>query len=1281
MGRWQLARRPASGAQAPQAGKPLEAPTRDSPASFEALEKLEPLPDVEPPVRDETSPVARAGLSPHAGLTNGNGPKLAPTAGAADAAANRATRSRRPFFGRPSRSADREGPGFQRASGLTNGGGLTNGAGLVNGRGRVNGGRVNGGQVNGGRVNGGRVNGGRVNGGRVNGGRVNGGRVNGGRVNGSPFGNGAGLLYAHALHQRRRVLARRTAALLAVLLFLVLIFGPLAYTNLFAPPPVIIDGDFGDWAPVLMVPDAVDDQTLNGDINLVAFASVQSDRDLFLYVQVPQGFHPFEGPNPAGAESFRVLVDSDRSSATGYLAFGLGVDYVLELSGYGGTLHASTLSVYPQGSPDRTDSAFFASLGAVRAIAVANQLEASVPLSSIATHGRLPFLLLLSQDSLGRFDVGDAVFSSAPGLLALRQSPTPLGTLPTDRDVLLLSVEARAYHQNLTLQALLLTVDGEGGAGVRLSYVLAAGRNLSVGVNAPIASTVRVPLGGAGPLALAPSDGLQVIEVWGRATGPAAGGTLRLFVAGSQDVQTAPPPAGRSGHGSILPPNVFERSYVGAAPAAVRIDGAFADWLPTRPFDNDPDDDVTGPLASPSPGGPNPPAANDQDIDNRQARADVNTGALLVSFYLEVDGSILAGKRLEPPSYPRPTPGGPSGSAPGEPAANLDIASIYVDTDSNTLTGWRALPGIGIDAVLQIKGKGGGYGRIPFVTETSRWAWDPSAQRFNQTAVPLPVGLGSSKLETQTPAADLCGTSCGAVRYAFFLQDTDGNADVTSAFDGNFRGSSDALYFSEGPARTRNAYPGDLHVPLLAFSVDAGPGNVRDATLTGFVARITGVAPADVTAVEIFADGGTLGVLEPDELRAGPLAAGTLAANGYVQLAPATAPQLAPGAALRGLLAASIAPDAATPAWLNATVASVQGLRTTGVLDVQYTASAPPPSVRLLGGAPGSRGQNNLVINEVNTVGGWVEVFDTTGLSTNLSAPSRMGLEVYRTNNNGANFQSLAIIVFSGTTNSEGFAVFNYSVPYTTPIRKYFVAIWCSNCTAGQDIRGRNNQTYVDFVQMPFSTAQGAWGRYPDGNASFRNTTNDTRNDNNKLPLSDPAPQPSSQNNLVVNEVSFVGNWVEVYSTTAGVVSLTSPSTMGLELYHTSSNGANFQTDAILVLTGSTNAEGFAAFNLSVPYSTTIRNYHVALWCSNCTAGQDSQGRDNRSYLDDVLLPSGTALGAWGRYPDGNGSFFNTTNNTRADNNIPEFSQLALPSLGLLVTTAALRRRIARPRP
>ncbi len=1252
----------------------LLVPHKRLPEAFEKLERLDAEAPALGPAAElplpESSNDARAGLSEHKGLTNGSGVKATPSAGTPSA------RPRRSVFGRLTRSGAREGPGFVPAAGLTNGGGLTNGSGRVNG-GRVNGGRVNGGRVNGGRVNGGRVNGSVTKSGRVNGGRVNGGRVNGGLVNGN------GLLMSERIRERRRRSTRRTALFLAALIFAVAFFGPLFFYGLFGAPPIVIDGSFADWANVPIVPDSASDQLNNDDINLVAFTALQSDHDLYFYAQVAQRGRPFLGnATPPLAESFRLLIDRDRSASTGFAAFGLGIDFVIELTGYDGQLRASSLRSFPAASPDPTDTSYFSTAGAVRAIARGNQIEGSVALIDLGmtSASSLPYLLFLAQDSAGHEDLGDAVFSSRPGLLELTQTPSTLGTLPTDRDVPLLDIEGHALHQNITLTSLMLTVEGDNGGGVALSYATFAGRNQTLNTTASAGETLRIDLTQGGPLVFSLFSPPTTLSIYGRATGAPGVAVVRLFLNGSESALTATPPPSTSGHASVFPPFSFERAYAGAAPASIRIDGAFADWGALRPFDADGNDDLL--LGAP----PSPtnlsatPAVINQNIDLHETRSDVNSGSAEISFYASVDGSIMASKLLELPFYPRPsTPtsgGGGSGAPPGGSAAG-DLATIYIDTDLDPSTGWAALQGIGVDAIIQISGNGGGYGRTPFTTETSLSLFDPATGAFNRTVRPIPVGYSSSKLETQLPASDLCSGPCGRVRYVFFMADLSGALDIAGPHGSNFRGDGQALFLDENSPRNRNAYPGDRAAPALSFSLSSPASNDRDAQVTSFLVQVQGVAPHDITRVALYYDHGTPGALDASDLAPGPLAEASLEAGGFARLVPSVPLLLAPGSRLDALLTLDISPTAAAPAFLNATIGRIWGVVATGIPDVRYSYPQVATPLRILPAGEGSRGQNDIVVNEVNFVNSFVEIWDTTGSVTNLTSPARMGIEIYRTSNTGGNVRTVDIRVFSGPTNAEGFAVINYSVPLSTATRKYFVGLWCSNCTAGRDAAGNNNATYIDFMEMPRTTSNGSWGRFPDGNTTARNTTNDTLADNNKLPLpGDNGTDPGGQNNLIINEVNFLSNWVEVFATQGSTTNLTRPATIGIEVYYTNTAGTTFNSVAIRVFAGSTNAKGFAAMNVTVPFSTATRRYHVALWCSNCTAGQDYRGRNNNSYMDDVELPRNTAVGAWGRYPDANDSFVNTTNNTRADtNSIPEFQDIFLPSAGAALTALALRRR------
>jgi len=984
--------------------------------------------------------------------------------------------------------------------------GLANGArpnkaaanGVPLGAGRVNGGRVNGGRVNGGRVNGGRVNGGRVNGGRVNGGRVNGGRVNGGRVNGvAP--------YPSAVHAARWRRSRQThAVVVAALLVAVALLVPLLGVTVLSSPAIVIDGDFSDWSSVRPYPDAVSDQAAGSSVNIVGYAAVADDEALYLYAQTVQGsslFASSDGSSPI-AHTLRVLIDSDRSASTGFSAFGLGADFLVEVSGDSGSLRTTSLKAFAGAAADRADPSSFFQTGAVRAAFSLNQLEVAVPLSSLRAGpvAPRPFLLLLAQDSDGHLDVSDVVFTTLPGAVSVEQEAEAPAVLPTDDESLLLTLRTRAVHFDMSLDSVSLLVEGDGG-GVEISHLVHGAERVEVSARASAGETLTLPLGNGSSTRLSPTEGGRTLEVWGRAWGPADGAALRLVATPGVGVSTSGAPEGASGHISALPPLAFARSYVGLVPSAIRIDGAFADWAPWAPFDPDPAGDATRGIGGVSPNASNPAGAAHAAVDITASRALVEPAAGLASFYLETAGSIMGSQDLAPPRPPvRPgPPSAPGAGVPGGPGPlRGDTATLYVDTDGSPSTGWQQFPGMGIDAFARVRGAGGGWGRTPVAVGSTLGLWNATAGAFDERPSPLSVAFGSSKMEAQLRSDDLCGGPCGPVRYLFHLEAPDGGHDDTAAHDSSTRTGGERLLFTESAGGVRIAYQGDLHIPLLSFSVAAPSTNKRTVSLVGLHVAISGLAPGELGTVSLYRDLATQGIVDPDDLAGGPVAVGAVDPDGLARLALTAPVDLSPGAAFDGLVAVDIGRNATTPATVRASVAEPRGIRTAEPFETSYTSDTAPRDVRVLPYSPGSRGQNQVVINEMDFNAGWVELYHTLGTQVSLSSPSQMGIEIWRTNP-PQNKYFVEQIVLVGSTDSSGYVVIDMDLIYSGGGRTYYLSLWCSNCSAGATAQG-NNTTYVDSVELPTSTPGGMWGRYPNGNGSFAATTNNTQAAENQIP-------------------------------------------------------------------------------------------------------------------------------------------------------------------------------------
>jgi len=160
---------------------------------------------------------------------------------------------------------------------------------------------------------------------------------------------------------------------------------------------------------------------------------------------------------------------------------------------------------------------------------------------------------------------------------------------------------------------------------------------------------------------------------------------------------------------------------------------------------------------------------------------------------------------------------------------------------------------------------------------------------------------------------------------------------------------------------------------------------------------------------------------------------------------------------------------------------------------------------------------------------------------------------------------------------------------------------------------------------------------------------------------------------LVLNELQFINDWVEIFDTTESSTTLTNPQ-IYLVMYHIdfSQFPPAYVEDANVSFSGSTNSNGFATASVSaLAYSTSSISYTLLLRCNNCS------GTGSHSTLDSVSIPliSQVARGAYGRYPDG-GAWQSTDNNTQtAANTIPEFQDLAVPLLGIPMIALVARRR------
>jgi hypothetical protein len=222
------------------------------------------------------------------------------------------------------------------------------------------------------------------------------------------------------------------------------------------------------------------------------------------------------------------------------------------------------------------------------------------------------------------------------------------------------------------------------------------------------------------------------------ATGAVSGKTIGLALDGHDAVAVG------SGTATVVQA-ALANHYIGAVPGTIVIDGAFADWDAIKPT-TDPAGDT-----------------NNSNIDIRDTRA--TKGNSTISFYVAVDGSLLAGAMAPAAKAVRPGPAGPP-VTPGTPGpvveppvlVGSDSVKIFIDSDANFTTG-SPFQGLmfGADYVLTVTGRE----RSILTKELFQWSggsWKPVSGGLVPEAA-----LAGSKMELQLPIAPMGITSSSTV--------------------------------------------------------------------------------------------------------------------------------------------------------------------------------------------------------------------------------------------------------------------------------------------------------------------------------------------------------------------------------------------------------------------------------------------------------------------------------------------------------------------------------------
>lgn len=675
--------------------------------------------------------------------------------------------------------------GAGRTNGLVNGlRGRTNG--LVNGiRGRTNG-LVNGtrGRTNG-LVNGTR---GRTNG--VTNGLVNGlhslrsGMTNG-LTNGSGFTNGLGSSRWGSESKARRwqLYAIPLVATTLFLIPLLVSVGPYPGAH-----PIAIDGSFGDWGSVPLVSQAPQGG-VNPNADLIRFGVTDNVDSLAFYMEV-NGTALAGGGAPPTMDTFRVFLDTDRDSRTGYRVQGLGADGLIEISGYGGLVRSSLLWSW-DANRDVLDWGGWIRSVSIPAASLGSRMEAEVDWLALGAD-RPPIDALMHAMSYdGASNLAEYAVSTTAG--SVRVVDTPLvPEIVGGSMVPLVRLDLKAAGRAVTYDSLKITLTGTAPPGSASALHLTDGTGVDLGLRVPMSSDVAfqfpprtVSAGG--------SDELRVFVDTSATTGDTLGARLedpRDLGAGPAAVTIVRAPALRA------------VGYLGVIPSAVRIDGGFGEWNATR---SDPTGEagvpervdlaeyafylnaqqaslyfrvagrvLEGALVPASPasdpgsgGGPTPP---DGDRDSVPDDADPmpndfnNDGISDASSGNDYDGDGItdypAGpdavlNTTIPATFPAPYGGRAVtvfiGPTDRPVVRGEDVAWVFLDADNDSATGYR-VGGLGADYLIEARGKHGAIvshdlrsfgGASPW-----EWSWSPAqltqaASDYSRAELAFPVtGLG-----------------------------------------------------------------------------------------------------------------------------------------------------------------------------------------------------------------------------------------------------------------------------------------------------------------------------------------------------------------------------------------------------------------------------------------------------------------------------------------------------------------------------------------------------------
>ncbi len=547
--------------------------------------------------------------------------------------------------------------------------------GFINGRGAVNGNYR--GNINGTRA------------GAVNGvGMINGkGAINGtGLVNGTGLTNGSGMPPRQSVARPRQNPMLSWKLLVVVVVIVLLIPTAVFLTRHGTPGVITIDGNFDDWDSVQKF-GMRETAEVASDVAVYEWAISNSGSSLSMFLRVQGAVM-----GSSLVDSYYLFVDPDNSVDTGYSIAGIGAEYLLDLDGWNGIVQSAALLWYDSASDNHNWSSWIRT-GSLEWASQAGTLEAMANLPSpLDENARY---LLLSQNNLQdpSYSISYPVPESG-SVLVIDQHPglsvSAAGTIPLGPDQ--------------TFVELSLRCEGATGKVDSITPVVTGLPDSAIGsidnIDLEVGETRTVNL---------------VVDTSGATV---ASALTAYFDEGSIT----------SDFDEVIVEGDPVSAYVSIPPAAIRIDGAFGDWIGLTTPDND-----TIPIENP-------------DV-NITAVGSSNSSSR-ASFFVSVEGELYRGTYI-PSAKAKPTSGG-GGSAIPRRQSGEDVLRVFIDSDQSNLTGARVSyesKTIGADYKIEIAGT---YGQVTsqsvFKFQSGAWVLEPATPSVAKDAQRIELSVMSSEI-------------------------------------------------------------------------------------------------------------------------------------------------------------------------------------------------------------------------------------------------------------------------------------------------------------------------------------------------------------------------------------------------------------------------------------------------------------------------------------------------------------------------------------------------------